>query len=262
MKNRRGFTLIELLVVIAIIAILAAILFPVFAKAREKARQISCASNEKQIGLAIIQYTQDNNEIMPIFATFDGTNKVSWAIGVQPYIKSTQLFKCPSNSNTNFVDSGDGTTPNPAGGNYPMILADYMCNVNGYDRNDGNACPQGVTQDSWNPSNPGGQVNGLSPFSGANTPGIALAQIQSPATTIAVFEATSGFANFDYSSNNLAMYAGHTGQSNFLFTDGHVKAMKPLATIANGVNMWTNDNTIPAWPYLTQGLQYAAQHYQ
>ena len=57
-----GFTLIELLVVIAIIAILAAILFPVFAKAREKARQISCASNEKQLGLAFIQYTQDNDE--------------------------------------------------------------------------------------------------------------------------------------------------------------------------------------------------------
>jgi prepilin-type N-terminal cleavage/methylation domain-containing protein len=60
-----GFTLIELLVVIAIIAILAAILFPVFAKAREKARQISCASNEKQLGLAFLQYEQDNDEMEP-----------------------------------------------------------------------------------------------------------------------------------------------------------------------------------------------------
>ena len=64
--TRLGFTLIELLVVIAIIAILAAILFPVFAQAREKARQISCISNEKQIGLAALQYTQDYDELMPL----------------------------------------------------------------------------------------------------------------------------------------------------------------------------------------------------
>jgi prepilin-type N-terminal cleavage/methylation domain-containing protein len=65
MKHSKGFTLIELLVVIAIIAILAAILFPVFAQAREKARQITCASNMKQLGLAIMQYTQDFDETMP-----------------------------------------------------------------------------------------------------------------------------------------------------------------------------------------------------
>ena len=63
--KQQGFTLIELLVVIAIIAILAAILFPVFAKAREKARQASCSSNEKQLGLGIIQYVQDNDEMFP-----------------------------------------------------------------------------------------------------------------------------------------------------------------------------------------------------
>ena len=67
MKRRSGFTLIELLVVIAIIAILAAILFPVFAQAREKARQISCVSNEKQLALGIIQYVQDYDETYPIW---------------------------------------------------------------------------------------------------------------------------------------------------------------------------------------------------
>jgi len=100
---RKGFTLIELLVVIAIIAILAAILFPVFAKAREKARQTSCLSNLKQIGLAILQYTQDYDGMTPSSGSMGG----SWCrqieglnfepVGVlEPYIKNSQIFVCPS----------------------------------------------------------------------------------------------------------------------------------------------------------------------
>jgi len=88
----RGFTLIELLVVIAIIAILAAILFPVFAKAREKARQTSCLNNVKQMSLAILQYAQDYDEkMMPRYYT--GYN---WDKQIAPYIKNTQIFMCPS----------------------------------------------------------------------------------------------------------------------------------------------------------------------
>jgi prepilin-type N-terminal cleavage/methylation domain-containing protein/prepilin-type processing-associated H-X9-DG protein len=98
----RGFTLIELLVVIAIIAILAAILFPVFAKAREKARQASCASNEKQVGLAVLQYVQDNDEEYPaglkVLTSSGRPIYVGWVGIVQPYIKSTGVFKCPDDS--------------------------------------------------------------------------------------------------------------------------------------------------------------------
>ena len=94
-RASQGFTLIELLVVIAIIAILAAILFPVFAKAREKARQTTCASNQKQIGLGILQYVQDYDEHYPITSGLN-FNCSGWAAaGVYAYVKSTAVFHCP-----------------------------------------------------------------------------------------------------------------------------------------------------------------------
>jgi len=90
-KNRSGFTLIELLVVIAIIAILAAILFPVFAKAREKARQSSCTSNLNQIGKAFMMYAQDYDEKLyhPRWTSVDG-----WTAPITPYVKNEQVFGC------------------------------------------------------------------------------------------------------------------------------------------------------------------------
>jgi prepilin-type N-terminal cleavage/methylation domain-containing protein/prepilin-type processing-associated H-X9-DG protein len=95
----RGFTLIELLVVIAIIAILAAILFPVFAKAREKARQASCMSNLKQLGAALTMYTEDYDGTYPRgqFWPFDSSH--TWIMVLDPYVKNTQVFRCPSAGN-------------------------------------------------------------------------------------------------------------------------------------------------------------------
>jgi prepilin-type N-terminal cleavage/methylation domain-containing protein/prepilin-type processing-associated H-X9-DG protein len=118
---RSGFTLIELLVVIAIIAILAAILFPVFAKAREKARQASCESNLKQLGLAALMYAQDYDEKVPCTeppcwpANANYGPSAWWFALIQPYVKNTQLFNCPSDKtggmhvycdNTKCVGSG------------------------------------------------------------------------------------------------------------------------------------------------------------
>lgn len=101
-SKKKGFTLIELLVVIAIIAILAAILFPVFAKAREKARQTSCTNNAKQIGLAILQYIQDYDEKLPygqvdsVPVTYTLRGLRTGASVLDPYIKNTQVGECPS----------------------------------------------------------------------------------------------------------------------------------------------------------------------
>lgn len=109
MPNKKtGFTLIELLVVIAIIAILAAILFPVFARARENARRSSCQSNLKQLGLGIMQYTQDYDERFPLY-NWGSTNPPlghgGWANTIQPYLKSVQILQCPSEP-TGAVDMG------------------------------------------------------------------------------------------------------------------------------------------------------------
>jgi prepilin-type N-terminal cleavage/methylation domain-containing protein/prepilin-type processing-associated H-X9-DG protein len=103
---RLGFTLIELLVVIAIIAILAAILFPVFSKAREKARQTSCASNEKQLGLAFLQYQQDYDEAFPAGTVFLGgcTNRMNgWAAPIYPYVKSKAVYTCPDDPTVSYT---------------------------------------------------------------------------------------------------------------------------------------------------------------
>jgi prepilin-type N-terminal cleavage/methylation domain-containing protein len=99
--SRRAFTLIELLVVIAILAILAAILFPVFARAREAAQQVRCLSNMRQMGLAVIMYADDFDGNLPM-DSHSGGGRYSWLQTLQPYVRAPLLFRCPSDPSVNF----------------------------------------------------------------------------------------------------------------------------------------------------------------
>ena len=146
--RRKGFTLIELLVVIAIIAILAAILFPVFARAREKARQTNCLNNVKSLGLAALMYAQDYDEILPWYVNTDYTfTTMAWWVILQPYIKNTQILACPSQRGGGSSDygvvyphvSGVGSAQPLARIEYPaetaMIAETEGQNVNGRNAN-------------------------------------------------------------------------------------------------------------------------------
>jgi len=215
-KTRRGFTLIELLVVIAIIAILAAILFPAFAKAREAARRSSCSSNLKQIGIGMMQYTQEYDEKFPRtrIPNVPRGFEYNWAQLLQPYIKSFDLFRCPSNpSGGSWMGWGD-SVENP----FPIRQTPVSYGMN-YE----------IGENYW-----------------TNDQGMSLATIQEPARKILVGERTGG----DRSEPGIMWedwlgdtwknqaFAGHLGTSNYLFVDGHVKSLRPNATVANGYSMW------------------------
>ena len=230
--RRNAFTLIELLVVIAIIAILAAILFPVFGRARENARRSSCQSNLKQIGLGVIQYTQDYDEMMPPARNTAPYNNAPWHVLVQPYIKSYQLFKCPSNTSNTDTDPLQGTPSTLVTPNIPAIGRSYMANGGGGEGTGGN------------------DFGGTRPY--RLNAGVAIANFNFPATTISVHEQQGGEAEpFSFDTSKLTgntgtlkyAFTNHLTTTNFLFIDGHVKALKPLATISSTTNMWTNDNT-------------------
>ena len=244
--RRRGFTLIELLVVIAIIAILAAILFPVFAKAREKARQSSCSSNVKQLSLGVMQYAQDYDETLPAWARWypsrgnagDGfgdatcTSPQSPPLAIYPYVKNVQLYVCPS-----------GGSPARADG-YSTYETHWVfpgCASNGYGFRD--------------------LLFGAA-VTTAPAP-VKLATLDHPSETIAVGDsahmfggkgalcwsntccdgggtAASPLDGTDSAGNGTddGKYARHNAGENYGFADGHVKWVSPRQAI-NLPNYWT-----------------------
>ncbi|HHX39488.1 MAG TPA: DUF1559 domain-containing protein [Armatimonadetes bacterium] len=208
--KKRGFTLIELLVVIAIIAILAAILFPVFARARENARKSNCQSNMKQIGLATMQYVQDYDETYHLAYVMNPT--VRFPDLLQPYLKNKDVFVCPSDPDVWVPQTG-------------MRLS-YLCNYNLHPA--GDAVPPvavslaAVTRPSET---------------------ISLAENADGATTNRQPDCQYTFGCFGggvSSGYNLWARVGrmrHSEGANYIFADGHVKWMKPNV-IANEAVYW------------------------
>jgi prepilin-type N-terminal cleavage/methylation domain-containing protein/prepilin-type processing-associated H-X9-DG protein len=238
--RKTGFTLIELLVVIATIAILAAILFPVFARARENARRASCQSNLKRLGLGLIQYSQDyderlvpcrlrNNYTRPGWATIAGVTEQYWPDMIFPYVKNTQVYNCPSAKYNGIA------TVLPYEVNGHSTLRDPSYSINGaYD-----TMAVGATGPAPDPY-----------FSGDKY--ISLSQVEAPATTVWLADRTMesldiylseqsrwntsnqpavSFSRNDPSQPQLVVgtYWGvlgrHLNTANALFIDGHVKAV-------------------------------------
>jgi prepilin-type N-terminal cleavage/methylation domain-containing protein/prepilin-type processing-associated H-X9-DG protein len=219
-QKKTGFTLIELLVVIAIIALLAAILFPVFARARENARRSSCQNNLKQIGVAVAAYSQDYDEMLPITAWNGGATGIQensggsggsignsgWWQFMQPYIKSTQTFACPSNPSAKHSNKA----ATAVAGVWPEIPISYAFNKNYI-----------MAQSLSNVAKPAGKVMVVESGGSSNFQGTYIPTSQDTWTTI--------FKD--------RVWAGHLGTANYLFGDGHVKALRPTATMT-GTNMW------------------------
>ena len=245
-NQRFGFTLIELLVVIAIIAILAAILFPVFAKVREKARQTACLSNEKQQTLGMLQYVQDYDDTFPrVYGNGSQTNlsdTVGWADAIQPYIKSTGVFHCP--------DDPSAFTTQPWSTNYSSYAANGSISLYNSAINAQSGQTESVfyeptltililEQDTYNAANYmpwylSGSQNGF--YCGVGGSGPIL------------YQRAHGDSNCQAQalSMNVSTYGRHTLGANYGFADGHVKWCRP-DTIYGNNSSFTNSGQNPTF---------------
>jgi len=238
-QNQKGFTLIELLVVIAIIAILAAILFPVFAKVREKARQTTCLSNEKQLGLAFVQYNEDYDGHFPggisgnsggCYGYNPGNGALepvneSWAFQIYPYVKSTGAYRCPDDSsstqfgqesyahNANLTAAAESQLTAPAS---TVVLFEGTGGPNATQGADPSETLSGVSPDCFMSTWDADNVNWY--FTGGNGASLASGHL-----------GTRHVNTID---------PRHTGGSNFLAADGHAKWLRP-ENVSSGLTQGT-----------------------
>jgi prepilin-type N-terminal cleavage/methylation domain-containing protein/prepilin-type processing-associated H-X9-DG protein len=256
MKQRRGFTLIELLVVIAIIAILAAILFPVFAQAREKARQASCLSNIKQLGLALVMYVQDNDEQFPRAMACSGGSmqadhggpiqcawyddaeppwNSNWVETTTPYIKSLPVFGDP--------DDGLAMKTTDPNLDYPGVFLSY--GINEYTLNEPTGGNHGILDAdnpwAWDSSN----------YSQT------LSAINRPAESIALCDKNSSVAyhqmvttnNADNSGLMVGTDSGWSPTTMIGFDDSYTKTDPQTGDI------YQNVSTDGPWNYIPDGAR-------
>jgi prepilin-type N-terminal cleavage/methylation domain-containing protein/prepilin-type processing-associated H-X9-DG protein len=284
-SRSQGFTLIELLVVIAIIAILAAILFPVFAQAREKARQAACLSNEKQIGLALKMYVQDYDETYPLSlhngwgggggcaaATVSATGKeFHWQGRLEPYVKNGQVFVCPSGINTGedqFYVPWQ-TASGGLGGRYGFsykpnrnIIFQYSdsCNTAGFPDIRGPVTEAGIPRTADTIAFVDSAWNGYEVEPGqVDRGGTAGANGMVSASFDGTFNATGVPNKQNWTAGTTGFWAYpyftvHNGMVNFVFADGHVKAMKTAATFGQ----YTQETQM--WGYDAPGYGYRSSN--
>jgi len=273
-STRKGFTLIELLVVIAIIAILAAILFPVFAQAREKARQISCLSNEKQLGLAFMQYIQDNDELFPSGNVGTGAPKApnlgtvgqdgeanqggeGWSSEIYNYVKSTGLYKCADDSTGVVTGTGAAGIGVPVsyffnsdlsvagtGASDAQMQSPASTVVIGECTGVHNDVTQSGTPTRYSSDAVGDGYDAIYDAGGFNNAGdtakYATGQLGGSAT--APSQAAPPGLN---TPPDVAVAQHSTGGANWLFGDGHAKFLRP-STVSPGVTAAASGNVAGA----------------
>jgi prepilin-type N-terminal cleavage/methylation domain-containing protein/prepilin-type processing-associated H-X9-DG protein len=259
MNTRKAFTLIELLVVIAIIAILAAILFPVFAQVREKARAISCLSNEKQLGLGVIQYQQDYDEKNPGGVNGYGGG-AGWAGQIYPYVKSEKVFQCPSDSGVGpegssyALNSNTALPSNPPGCGWPWaansfsissytapsttVLLLEVTNNKFYEIDTELNSVTNAGTSNWCGGSPA--ANGLGGSydpNGWNGDGST-----TPLSNDGFMKYATGLLNGLSQAKDTGAYISvlgrHQGSSNYVMADGHAKSLRP-SQVSPGLNAAT-----------------------